>query len=80
MTLFKCPYLDGTLWPQFHPRIETVLGDPDEVQLEGTTHLLSKWSADVLRGKHIVVAVVTDALPPDAVPFLASFRPLAKAV
>jgi hypothetical protein len=46
--------------------IARTLEDPDEVrgdQRFAGTHLFSRWFDDLLRGKILVVAVVTDTLP-----------------
>jgi hypothetical protein len=53
--------------PNFSDMIALTLSDPDEVRTDPRfpgTHLFSRWFDDLLRGKMLVVAVVTDAYDP----------------
>lgn len=58
------------LWPTYRDRLAAVLAEPDEVRHDArystVTRLVSRWFNDVLGGKHIVVAVVTDPVMPNA--------------
>ena len=54
------------LLPDHKDRIGGTLADPDQVRRSkriGNARLFSKWYDDVLKGKHVVVVVVSDAQP-----------------
>jgi hypothetical protein len=61
------------LLTDFLDKIERTLADPDEVRNDRRfprTHLFSRWFDDLLRGKILVVAVVTDDPDPTGTPSL----------
>ena len=54
------------LLPEHFEAIRRTLVDPDEVRRDShfaATHLFSRWFEDIKRGKLVVVAVVSEALP-----------------
>jgi hypothetical protein len=54
------------LLPDHKDRIVDTLADPDQVRRSkrfGNAHLFSKWYDDLLKGKHVVVVVVSDEQP-----------------
>ena len=54
------------LLPAHEDRIGGTLQDPDQVRLSrrfANARLFSKWYDDLLTGKHLVVVVVSEALP-----------------
>lgn len=54
------------LLPAYREQLAETLIDPDEVRWSvrfGQARLFSKWFEDVLRGKYIVVVVVSDPEP-----------------
>jgi len=51
------------LLPQHRDRIQATLADPDQVRKSkrfGNARLFARWYDDVLKGKHVVIVVVTD--------------------
>ncbi len=51
------------LLPEHRDRIGETLADPDEVRRSrrmGNARLFSRWYPDLLRGKHVVVVVVSE--------------------
>jgi hypothetical protein len=56
------------LLPDHKDRIGDTLADPDQVRRSkrfGNARLFSKWYNDLLKGKHVVMVVVSDAQPKD---------------
>ena len=54
------------LLPDHMDRIRDTPADPDQVRRSkrfGSARLFAKWYDDVLRGKHLVVVVVSEAQP-----------------
>jgi hypothetical protein len=54
------------LLPEHEDQIGDTLRDPDQVRRSrrfGNARLFSKWYDDLLTGKHLVVVVVSEALP-----------------
>ena len=54
------------LVPDHKDRIGDTLGDPDQVRRSkrfGNARLFAKWYDDLVRGKHLVVVVVSEAKP-----------------
>jgi hypothetical protein len=54
------------LLPDHKGRIGDTLADPDHVRRSrrfGTARLFAKWYDDLLKGKHVVVVVVSEAHP-----------------
>ena len=54
------------LLPDHQDRIGDTLADPDQVRRSrrfGNARLFAKWYDDSLRGKHLVVVVVSEARP-----------------
>lgn len=54
------------LLPEHFEAISRALADPDAVRRDSrfaATHLFSRWFEDIKRGKFVVVAVVSEALP-----------------
>lgn len=54
------------LLPDHMDRIRDTLADPDQVRRSkrfGSARLFAKWYDDLLRGKHLVVVVVSEAQP-----------------
>jgi len=51
------------LLPEHRQRVREVLADPDQVRRSirfGGARLFSRWFADVRRGRHVVVVVVSE--------------------
>jgi hypothetical protein len=56
------------LLPENKDRIRDTLADPDQVRRSkrfGNARLFAKWYDDLLKGKHIVVVVVSEIHPRD---------------
>ena len=56
------------LLPAHKDRIGDTLADPDQVRRSdrfGNARLFAKWYDDLLKGKHVVVVVVSEAYPRD---------------
>ena len=56
------------LLPEHKDQIGDTLLDPDQVRRStrfGNARLFAKWYDDLLKGKHVVVVVVSDAQPRD---------------
>ena len=56
------------LLPAHKDRIGDTLADPDQVRRSdrfGNARLFAKWYDDLLKGKHVVVVVVSEAQPRD---------------
>lgn len=56
------------LLPDHKYRIRDTLADPDQVRRSkrfGNARLFAKWYDDLLKGKHVVVVVVSEAQPRD---------------
>jgi hypothetical protein len=56
------------LLPSQKDRISSTLAEPDQVRRSkrfGNARLFSKWYDDILKGKHVVVVIVSDAQPPN---------------
>lgn len=52
------------LLPKYRDRIAATLADPDQVRRSvrlSSAHLFSRWFDDIMGGKHVVVAVVSEA-------------------
>lgn len=54
------------LLPEHRGRLQQTLADPDEIRRSeqfGNAHLFARWFDTLRGGKHVVVVVVTDAVP-----------------
>jgi hypothetical protein len=54
------------LLPEHRDRVVETLADPDEVRRSvrfGSARLFSRWYTDLRGGKHVVVVVVSEAMP-----------------
>lgn len=56
------------LLPKYQQKIATVLADPDQIRQSlrfGRARMFTRWFDDLRGGKHVVVVVVSDSLPPE---------------